>query len=81
MLKKVVSFGASVFMTKRYGVVTRNGKEYIRDYKRELKNGKGLTLVDAWFAKRDTLAALLEHKDERHPEPSKSSRTESLGVH
>jgi len=62
MLKKVVSFGASVFMTKRYGVVTRNGKDYIRDYKRELKSGKGLTLMDVWFVKRPTRIYLPEHK-------------------
>ena len=28
---------------KQYGIVCRNGKRFIRNYHRELKNGKGLS--------------------------------------
>ena len=31
---------------KRYGIITRKGKRFYRDYKRELKNGKGLSIMD-----------------------------------
>jgi len=34
---------------KTYGRITRNGKRYYRNYKRELKNGKGLSQLDIMF--------------------------------
>lgn len=33
---------------KKYGVVVRNGKKFIKDYNRELKNGKGMSFFDAF---------------------------------
>ena len=33
---------------KKYGVVARNGKKFIKNYNRELKNGKGMSFFDAF---------------------------------
>ena len=33
---------------KKYGVVVRNGKGFIKNYNRELKNGKGMSFLDAF---------------------------------
>ena len=40
------------FKMKRFGVVTRNGKKFLRNYNRELKPGTGLDVGEArdWHA-------------------------------
>jgi len=38
-----------VLHEKRFGMVTRNGKTFKRNYHRELKNGKGLNLTQAAY--------------------------------
>lgn len=38
------------FMKKSYGVVIRKGLTFPRNYKRELKNGKGLTHFEVQYA-------------------------------
>ena len=43
----VNSATVKVFTLKRFGVVARSGKKFLRNYKRELKNGKGMDYIEA----------------------------------
>jgi len=38
---------ASSLGMKKYGVVQINNKKYLRNYRRELKNGKGMDIKEA----------------------------------
>ena len=43
-----VSF--TVLMEKTYGICKRGNKHYFRNYKRELKNGNGMGMLEAaWY--------------------------------
>jgi len=44
---------------KKYGIVNRNGNEFIRNYKRELKNGRGLNVMEASYSALPSLNVLL----------------------
>lgn len=44
---------------KNYGIYRRNGKIFIRDYGRDLKNGKGMSAIDVIDFKTKELVQLI----------------------
>ena len=53
-------FVDGTLLTKKYGVVQRGGKTFYRNYGRELKNGKGVSIADRMLENVTKNNALLQ---------------------